>query len=201
MRTKFAYRNHRGVIEERDVDIVSIHYDYTLHPEYGYDTPGWVAAGWDYSRERNGTIYRSFRLDNIVVPKQERQSQHYELLALPKVLPWNGIPGADNEPLNFQTARLGTFILDEFPGEPSQNQGAIDTAIRLLRQFKPHRKVWDEEIEARAKEIFDAMPYEGPGAVGEKPEWVPHGNSLKQDEARALARAEKEKSNDPSRRL
>lgn len=32
-----------------------------------------------------------------------------------------------------QIDRLATVILSEIPGEPSQNQGAVDTAIRLLR--------------------------------------------------------------------
>jgi len=29
--------------------------------------------------------------------------------------------------------RLARFILDEVPGEPSQSEGAVDTAIRLIR--------------------------------------------------------------------
>lgn len=32
-----------------------------------------------------------------------------------------------------QIARLATFIQNEIPGEPSASEGAIDTAIRLLR--------------------------------------------------------------------
>lgn len=32
-----------------------------------------------------------------------------------------------------QIERLADFILAEVPGEPSQSQGAVDTAIRLLR--------------------------------------------------------------------
>lgn len=32
-----------------------------------------------------------------------------------------------------QIEALGTFIMDEVPGEPSQNQGAVDTAIRWMR--------------------------------------------------------------------
>lgn len=37
------------------------------------------------------------------------------------------------EPLDSQIQRLANFIMAEIPGEPSQNEGAIDTAIRLLR--------------------------------------------------------------------
>lgn len=35
-----------------------------------------------------------------------------------------------------QIDRLATFIMDEVPGEPSQSQGAVDTAIRLIRSHK-----------------------------------------------------------------
>ena len=40
------------------------------------------------------------------------------------------------EPLESQVDRLAKFILKEIPGEPSQNQGAIDTAIRLLKESR-----------------------------------------------------------------
>jgi hypothetical protein len=36
------------------------------------------------------------------------------------------------ESLESQVERLARFILDNVPGEPSEDQGAIDTAIRLL---------------------------------------------------------------------
>lgn len=31
-----------------------------------------------------------------------------------------------------QIKRLAHFIIQNFPGEPSQNEGAVDTAIRLM---------------------------------------------------------------------
>lgn len=34
-----------------------------------------------------------------------------------------------------QIKRLARFIMEEIPGEPSQSEGAVDTAIRLLRQY------------------------------------------------------------------
>lgn len=46
---------------------------------------------------------------------------------------------------------------------------------------------WKAAVEKRAEQVYDAMPYDGSDA---KPAWVPGGNSLKQDEARQLARAE-----------
>lgn len=41
--------------------------------------------------------------------------------------------GTHNESLDSQVDRLANYIMNNIPGEPSQNQGAIDTAIRLLR--------------------------------------------------------------------
>lgn len=40
--------------------------------------------------------------------------------------------GGDGESAGAQIDRLATFILQNVPGEPSQNQGAVDTAIRLI---------------------------------------------------------------------
>lgn len=42
-----------------------------------------------------------------------------------------------------------------------------------------------EPVETLAKEIYDALPYDG---AGKKPAWVPNGNSWKQDDARFAAR-------------
>lgn len=63
---------------------------------------------------------------------------------------------ADGEPLNAQVARLAGFILQNFDGEPSENAGAIDTAIRLLGDYAALlniRKVLDDSKEraSRAK--------------------------------------------------
>lgn len=41
-----------------------------------------------------------------------------------------------SESLESQVDRLATFITSEVTGEPSQNQGAIDTIIRVVRQQK-----------------------------------------------------------------
>ena len=37
------------------------------------------------------------------------------------------------EPIKKQIERLASYIGSEIPGEPSRNEGAVDTAIRLLR--------------------------------------------------------------------
>jgi hypothetical protein len=45
-----------------------------------------------------------------------------------------------DEPLEDQTERLANFIVEHVPGEPSANEGAIDTALRLLRRHYPVRR-------------------------------------------------------------
>lgn len=62
--------------------------------------------------------------------------------------------------------------------------GAAEDAARWRRH--------DPEIEREAEAIYNAMPYDG---KGQKPAWVPHGNSLKQDEARDAARRARGESN------
>lgn len=44
---------------------------------------------------------------------------------------------------------------------------------------------WLEDIEMVAETIYNFMKYD---EVGDKPKWVPYGNSLKQEEARDQAR-------------
>lgn len=41
-------------------------------------------------------------------------------------------PMASPEPADHQVDRLGRWIMENVPGEPSRSQGAVDTAIRLL---------------------------------------------------------------------
>ncbi len=41
--------------------------------------------------------------------------------------------GAVKDPLSDQVDRLAKFIMAEVPGEPSESEGAVDCAIRLLR--------------------------------------------------------------------
>lgn len=42
---------------------------------------------------------------------------------------------ANGESPESQVARLAAFIMHEVPGEPSQVEGAIDTAIRIMRRM------------------------------------------------------------------
>jgi hypothetical protein len=41
-----------------------------------------------------------------------------------------------NESPSSQIDRLAAFILEKVPGEPSQSQGAVDTAIRVMENFE-----------------------------------------------------------------
>ena len=42
------------------------------------------------------------------------------------------VGGKETESPEEQLARLADYIMTEIPGEPSQSEGAVDTAIRLL---------------------------------------------------------------------
>lgn len=85
MRIKFQYKNHRAEVEERDVDIVAIGFDFNLHPEYHYQ-PGWMISGWDFSRGRDGSDYRSFYLSNMVITKDDYKAT-FALLTFPRETP------------------------------------------------------------------------------------------------------------------
>lgn len=71
-----------------------------------------------------------------------------------------------------QILRLANFIMDEVPGEPSRSEGAIDTAIRLIRDRVPSRyspgqmqAIIDEQA-AELENLRDALAA-GDGAVAQ----------------------------------
>lgn len=43
---------------------------------------------------------------------------------------------AQKDWLDAEILRLAEFIATEVPGEPSQSQGAVDTAIRIIRNLQ-----------------------------------------------------------------
>jgi hypothetical protein len=61
------------------------------------------------------------------------------------------------EDLASQVDRLAKFIMSEIPGEPSQSQGAVDTAIRLLTE---EQQAVRELVEA-AQEMLDVLARHG----------------------------------------
>ena len=51
---------------------------------------------------------------------------------------------AVGESLESQIDRLAKFIMNNVPGEPSQSQGAVDTAIRLLSAMRTKAEIESE---------------------------------------------------------
>lgn len=55
-----------------------------------------------------------------------------------------------------QIKRLADFILKEVPGEPSKNQGAIDTAIRVIRTMQKQINRMDVEFKNLTAKMEEA---------------------------------------------
>jgi hypothetical protein len=79
-----------------------------------------------------------------------------------------------------------TFPYDPATRLPSDPVIELETGDPGLPWDAPSNRYY-EPVERRAAEIYAGFPHEGPG---EKPAWVPGGNSIKQDKARDLARKE-----------
>lgn len=60
-----------------------------------------------------------------------------------------------SEPLEDQVKRLAEFIAQNVPGEPSQSQGAVDTAIRILAKHYPQQPDEAERIAAAVAEATE----------------------------------------------
>jgi len=92
------------------------------------------------------------------------------------------------------TAEMVSAAMGEIPEDECEFEH-IEAAYRAMVLAIPstHQSTpWDvhhnrsyEPVETRAKEIYDFFEFKD---VGEKPAWVPGGNSLMQDEARICAR-------------
>lgn len=66
-KSRFTYFNHKGLVEERVVELTSL--DYIPKPRNDFNhQPGWFLTGLDYSRGRNGDV-RSFQLSSIQMPE------------------------------------------------------------------------------------------------------------------------------------
>lgn len=68
----FIYKNHRGVVEERTVDVDSL--EFQFHPGHDHQ-PGWFISGFDHARAAR----RSFRLSNIVLSSEFRREENTKL--------------------------------------------------------------------------------------------------------------------------
>ncbi len=52
----------------------------------------------------------------------------------------------ERESLDSQIDRLAKFIMEEVDGEPSQSEGAVDCAIRIIRKLQERQRAKDEVI-------------------------------------------------------
>lgn len=97
--------------------------DYEAAAKAMYDADDAYRVSWD-SQPMDG------------VKAWYRQMTRYAIeAALVGARPAEGsrVAGPDDQLATKQIEKLAQFIMDEVPGEPSQSEGAVDTAIRLLR--------------------------------------------------------------------
>ena len=87
---------------------------------------------------------------HIVMPKGEAEKLFAEALSRPSPV--------DGELVEAQIDRLATFIMENIDGEPSQSEGAVDCAIRLLSHPTDARKVIEDCVEAFIN--LEANPFE-----------------------------------------
>lgn len=57
-----------------------------------------------------------------------------------------------------QIDKLAKFIMDEVPGEPSRDQNAVDTAIRLIREHLAQRPLV-EQLTDETGQLLDVIDY------------------------------------------
>jgi hypothetical protein len=69
MIVKFKYKNHRGEITPRTVDLDSI--EFITKPGYGYQ-PGWFLSGIDQDKNAR----RSFSVHNIILDDDLKLGQY-----------------------------------------------------------------------------------------------------------------------------
>ena len=58
----------------------------------------------------------------------------------------------DEPEVNSQIDKLANFIMSEVEGEPSQNQGAVDTAIRIIKSYQNQETLSQEWIDDNKKD-------------------------------------------------
>lgn len=107
-------------------------------------------------------------------------------------------PAGDAEPLPAQIERLASFIMEHVPGEPSQSEGAVDCAIRIIRNSlytPPDASAIREALDKThlAEIIYSAHGYD-PAGKTENAKGEPYGAWAKaitaaHDVAAALAGA------------
>lgn len=97
-----------------------------LVAEMDIDVDGWASIVAFVSAEGDNAVawnaVREFHMEGIL----RAPMVHQELTGITP-------PNALVE----QIEKLSNFILNEVPDEPSENEGAVDTAIRLIRRYLP----------------------------------------------------------------
>lgn len=82
----------------------------------------------------------------------------------------NGIEELVNKPIKsnaeLQIDQLAKFILKEIPGEPSRSEGAVDTAIRLMRGYRHQLKLLKSNPRVLRFTIQDLGLASDPGSRG-----------------------------------
>lgn len=103
------------------------------------DVAGWLRArGQKYRDRYNELLQRDY---NSEVGKLMSQRDYAADAMEAAAAAWerdHPARGEDtlSETLESQVDRLANFIMAEVPGEPSQSEGAIDTAIRIIRTLQ-----------------------------------------------------------------
>lgn len=72
------------------------------------------------------------------------------------------------ENLESQVERLAEFIMRNVPSEPSQNEGAIDTAIRILRRLIESQAEVDMKIVEMMADELRQMTHCNPDEMVDK---------------------------------
>jgi len=88
--------------------------------------------------------------------------------------------------LENQINKLSAFIIENVPGEPSQSQGAVDTAIRLLSAPNKDRENDDarKNHEDDRREVPEHMGRESESAQNDKSESAPTNEFVASCQAR-----------------
>ena len=95
-----------------------------------------------------------------------QQLSHEEILELRDVL--REIDQLDKSEADGQLDKLANFIMSEVEGEPSQNQGVVDAAIRIIKSYQNREVLSLEWVDEHAVyPSFDEWPTEDYVHVGD----------------------------------
>lgn len=120
--TQFFYKNHRGAIELRTIEPISLDYVASPNAQYGYG-PGWFLHGKDYTERdgvpRNGER-RSFALDHIQLDGTFKHGTKAGAPAFRLVL--GGIMSIEKPPVEI-------VLNSETGGDPVNSHGGLAQAV------------------------------------------------------------------------